>query len=244
MLSLLNQKAHFSKEQGFTLVELAVVLVIIGLLTAGILVGKTLIRQSQINSVSADTQRYIGAAQTFQQKYGALPGDMPNANSYWSGVSYGDGNGQIDTVAESFLFWQHLANAQLIQGIYTGAAGTGGSSDHVINSNCPQSRLTSSGFGVKYVGIKASDTTYYDGNYGHAFIFGGYYTNFYPAKATLTAAEAQSFDDKYDDGQPGTGSVRAWNTTATYAPTCSTNSTTYNNATAGPICSLIFVTGF
>ncbi len=72
-----------SRSRGFTLVEMAVVLVIIGLLGGGILVGRSLLRQSQINSTMVDAQKYIDAVRIFQQKYSALPGDMSTATNFW-----------------------------------------------------------------------------------------------------------------------------------------------------------------
>jgi prepilin-type N-terminal cleavage/methylation domain-containing protein len=105
------------RQQGFTLIELSVVLVIIGLIVGSIIAGQSLIRSSQVQSASTDTQTYIRAVQAFQQKYNALPGDMANATSYWgiaggsAGTNYttdcytvqgtgtqtcdGNGNGQI-----------------------------------------------------------------------------------------------------------------------------------------------------
>ncbi|MDP1736000.1 MAG: type II secretion system protein [Caulobacter sp.] len=70
-------------KNGFSLVELSIVLVILGLLTGGILAGKSLIRASELRSVSTDVQRYITATQAFRDKYFYIPGDLPNATSFW-----------------------------------------------------------------------------------------------------------------------------------------------------------------
>src|ERR1700733_6686144 len=69
---------------GFTLIELSIVIVIIGLLVGGILLGKSLVRQAQISSAMSDEQKYVQAVGAFQQKYGALPGDFATATSYWT----------------------------------------------------------------------------------------------------------------------------------------------------------------
>ncbi|MFM9890490.1 MAG: type II secretion system protein, partial [Rickettsiales bacterium] len=72
-----------SLRYGFSLVELSIVLVILGLLTGGILSGQSLIRAAELRSVSTEYNRYVTAVQTFRDKYFALPGDMTNAQSFW-----------------------------------------------------------------------------------------------------------------------------------------------------------------
>jgi len=107
---------------GFTLVELSIVLVIIGLLVGGVLAGESLIHAAQLNSVTREGTQFITATQSFHDKYQALPGDMTNATQFW-GLAYnettaagasggsacwftasatnatcdGDGNGQVNT---------------------------------------------------------------------------------------------------------------------------------------------------
>ena len=79
--------------QGFSLVELSIVLVILGLLTGGILAGQSLIRASQLRAVTTEHDRYVAAVQTFRDKYFALPGDMTNATKFWGAADGGDGIG-------------------------------------------------------------------------------------------------------------------------------------------------------
>ena len=273
-----NTKAN----SGFTLIEMAIVLVIVGLVVSGIVLGRSVIRQSEINSAISDEQKYAQAALNFQQKYGALPGDFATATSYWTASTTGcttypttaavtcngDGNGQIGITygsstpaeAEEVLFWQHLDLAQMIPGSYTASSGAGTgtyAADHVIGQNCPASKVDGAGFGVVWIGIVASGggTTYPASTYptdngnslGHVFIFGGYSKNNFPVAPVLTTAEASGIDSKFDDGNPATGNIETWLTTAGagYPATCLSNSTTYaSTATTGDLCSLIFLTGF
>jgi prepilin-type N-terminal cleavage/methylation domain-containing protein len=129
---------------GFSLVELSIVLVILGLLVGGVLTGKSLIRAAELRSVTTDQQRFVAAAQIFREKYQAFPGDMTNATAFWGTAAAcpgtylqpstdattcngnGDGGVRGDTTGsnESFRFWQQLANAGLIEGQYSGVTGS------------------------------------------------------------------------------------------------------------------------
>jgi prepilin-type N-terminal cleavage/methylation domain-containing protein len=111
-------------QRGFTLVEIAIVLVIIGLLLGGILKGQEMITQAKIKNVIADMTGISAAMYGYQDRYRALPGDDKGA-SRWSGVvvpaTAGDGviSGKyLSTTAgdESYLFWDHLRRAGFVSG--------------------------------------------------------------------------------------------------------------------------------
>jgi prepilin-type N-terminal cleavage/methylation domain-containing protein len=109
------------RQQGFTLVEIAIVLVIIGLILGGILKGQELIDSARVRSISTDLNGMRTAWFAFQDRYNALPGDFSNASTQIdSALSNGNGNGQIATTAESASVWQHLATAGFISGSYDG----------------------------------------------------------------------------------------------------------------------------
>ncbi|MEO8341734.1 MAG: prepilin-type N-terminal cleavage/methylation domain-containing protein [Nitrospirota bacterium] len=72
---------------GFTLVELYIVLVIIGLLVGGVLAGKTLIQQAEIRAAASQLQQMETAYRTFQTKYGCIMGDCSNATDFF-GYNY------------------------------------------------------------------------------------------------------------------------------------------------------------
>jgi hypothetical protein len=129
------------------------VIVIIGLIVAGVVAGQALVGQAKLRGLVADYQKYATAHNAFILQYDARPGDMDNANSYWSGCNSGqtaaqcngDGNGQVlrNTSLnenEGLHYWQHLSLAKIINGSYSGVASSAGSftATHVPGVNTPE----------------------------------------------------------------------------------------------------------
>lgn len=107
-------------QRGFTLVEIAIVLVIIGLLLGGILKGQELITSARVRNLANQIEGVKAAYFGFQDRYRALPGDFNLATSQISGATQnGDGDGQIESGAESIALWDHLSHAGFINGTYT-----------------------------------------------------------------------------------------------------------------------------
>jgi len=254
------------RRNGFTLLELSIVMVIIGLIIAGILSATSMIRNAQIRSMLSEEDSHIKAIKQFQDKYLALPGDMPNASGYWPGAGNGAGIGTIGSssltaslsnTGDWFLAWQHLADAGFIHGIYTGVNGSGGANEATIGVNVPGSRLPSAGWTVNYYLYPNNGTNSFSGalwpdQYGHLLNLGGFVATDYTKGAVLTAAEASIIDQKIDDGYPGSGNVRAWRTSVlpnciggTVADGAGTQYTaTYNTLYSTNACSLVFLLGF
>ncbi|MDK9694224.1 MAG: prepilin-type N-terminal cleavage/methylation domain-containing protein [Sulfurimonas sp.] len=88
--------------KGFTLVELSIVLVIVGLLIGGVLKGKEMIESTKIKKVKTDIDSIVAATYAYQDKKGVLPGD---ANT----------NGLIET-GESNSAWSALIDEGLVSG--------------------------------------------------------------------------------------------------------------------------------
>src|SRR5687767_12490676 len=123
-------------QAGFTLVEIAIVLVIIGLLLGGILKGQEMITQAKIKNVIADFSGVSAAYHGYQDRYRAIPGDDPGAAKRWTtpaGVLEGDGNGALSGTYnqacasvsgaagtnEVCHFWDHLRRAGFVSGTGT-----------------------------------------------------------------------------------------------------------------------------
>ncbi len=110
-----------SMQKGFTLVEIAIVLVIIGLLLGGILKGQEMITQAKIKNVMADMSGVSAAMYGYQDRYKALPGDDRVATRWGlSGAAVGNGDGIVvgkwTAAGEALNFWDHLRRAGFLSG--------------------------------------------------------------------------------------------------------------------------------
>ena len=143
-----------NRKSGFTLIELSIVLVIIGLIIGGVLTGQDLINAATIRAQISQIENYQTAVHTFELKYGYLPGDIPDptASAFGFGArgglaGQGDGNGLIEgrdtlvgttctdyyntypncggnQVGETTTFWVDLSTAGLIKGVFNRASPT------------------------------------------------------------------------------------------------------------------------
>ena len=214
------QRPRKSSERGFTLVEISIVLVIVGLLIGSILVGAEMIHASKVRSIATDSNNYITAINVFTTKYFQVPGDMRNATEFWgvssggcpNGVGTGTCNGNGNRILtdggadqEMHRFWQHLALAALIPGEYTGVAGPGSTVNAVIGVNAPGSRISGVGFTAINMGINSPGAPYlYPGDYSQCFQI-GIQGNYQTENPFLTPSEAYSIDAKFDDAHPAKG---------------------------------------
>jgi prepilin-type N-terminal cleavage/methylation domain-containing protein len=116
-----------ARQSGFTLVEIAIVLVIIGLLLGGVLKGQEMIENSKAKAIVNDMKAIQAAYNTYIDRYKAIPGDEAAAtmtNRGWTGNAGGNGNGVLlITAAQTFTnqgeqpaFWRALRASQLVSG--------------------------------------------------------------------------------------------------------------------------------
>jgi type II secretory pathway pseudopilin PulG len=175
-------------ERGFTLVEIAIVMVFIGLLLGGILKGQEMVAQAKIKSVIADFSGISAAYSGYQDRYRAVPGDDPNAGLRWSGATSGNGDGQVagkynsqNAADESRHWWAHLRRAGFI-------AGAGGDQ--------PFSSVT----GI--IGVQTGD-----GGSPIGPTLSGF-SSLIVCFASLPDKMAIAVDIQMDDGTPNTGAMR------------------------------------
>ncbi len=182
------------KNEGFTLVEMAIVLVIIGIILGAILKGQELITNAKIKRLYNQYREIMAAVYTYYDKYDRLPGDDDTARSRWTGAPNGDGNGRIDggegDTGEDAAYlncrgggggrevcwlWRHLRYANIIPGDPTDSRNP----KHVFGGS----------IGVKNDNIK---------NLGwkHWVVF-----------QRVPNEIAELIDQKYDDGDPDQGAI-------------------------------------
>ncbi len=213
-------------QPGFSLVELSIVLVILGLLVGFLLSGQSLIRAAELRSVVTDFNRYKTAMVSFRDKYFALPGDMPNATAFWGknnaicplsvgpaatpGTCEGDGSGLVEGGMEMFTFWQHLALAGMIEGSYSGPT----ASTSVAGVSVPRSRINNAYYSFPYDFIQGAQLFFgsNDPTWSITLATDGENINGNPCLGcggALTNQEAWNIDTKIDDGVAATGKVAA-----------------------------------
>ena len=211
---ILNAKK--GSQSGFTLVELSIVLVIIGLIIGGVLVGQDLIKAAETRSQLRQFDEINTALNTFRLKYNALPGDYNAAVvNLGATAGAGTGNGDGDSIledsdgatggyadlgnAELLAFWHHMGLSGLLSG---GGSGSG----TVVGTTWPKAKIGNLGvvaFFSTTLGTAATGGGQHFYQMGKA---GGGAATF---ATFLTPQQAEEIDQKIDNGLPVSGSVNA-----------------------------------
>lgn len=189
------------RQSGFTLVEIAIVLVIIGLLLGGVLKGQELINSAKVKNLANDFRSIASFAYAYQDRFRALPGDDAAANAHVTGGTVATTNGtpgnariegtwnSVTITDESYLFWQHVRLANLA----TGATNT--ADPGYIPRNADGGRIGVTGQAV-FTGAPA------------------WAANFFICSAGIQGRFARQIDTTIDDGNTATGTVRVLGTNA------------------------------
>lgn len=232
-------------EGGFTLVELAIVMVIIGLLIGGILKGQELIATAKVGATVSQIKALDAAINTFQEKYAAYPGDMRNPNTRLpdctsatcnvANTGANGGNMQIVNVlnnltaapaagSEGTRAFSHLSKADLLSGVDADATGTPtfGALLPVVKGG--------GGMWISYMGTAVPAGTNLTGGRHYAMLNG---TPVAMAATTggFNSIMAAQLDRKMDDGRANAGGAQTIGTGCSAAGV-------YAEATPGAACAM------
>jgi prepilin-type N-terminal cleavage/methylation domain-containing protein len=178
---------YLRSNKGFTLVELAIVLVIIGIILGAVLKGQELINNAKIKRAYNQYREVLAAVYTYYDRYGKYPGDDNTAQSRWSDARNGNNNGLIDGLTlgcgenettETCQVWLHLRLANILTGSTNARYGT------IAPSNAYGGSI-----GIGYAIVQGLATQW--------IAFGN-----------VPGDVCQSLDQQYDDGIYNTGSIR------------------------------------
>jgi prepilin-type N-terminal cleavage/methylation domain-containing protein len=245
-----------TSQAGFTLVELAIVMIIIGLLIAGVLKGQELIGNARVTATVAQIKGIDAATSTFKDTYAALPGDIttPAArlpNCAGNCIAPGNGDGVLGTIAapqtfatvpaagsEQGAYFAHLNAADLITGIQPN-----GAVPLSFGGIFPQAKID--GVGLIAGSIPTPSVATMPAGLAVGAPFAGVPSGlFLSLTSSATAAsgvategliptQASRIDTKLDDGNPTTGSVIGYG-----AATCGTAALSYITSTTSNVCGI------
>ena len=187
------------KQSGFTLIEIAIVLVIIGLLLGGVLKGQELINTARVRALNNNVDGITAAWFSFQDRYRGFPGDYREGSLNLPNVTAdGDGDGLVNTDNERALVWVHLQAAGYITGSYTDNAATVADNDYRCNlANCPDNGF-GSGMNLSYGSLLQSEAAKANPIDAHELITG----------VGIPVEVLAELDRKVDDGDAGSGAMQ------------------------------------
>lgn len=242
------------RQAGFTLLELSIVLVIIGLIVGGVLVGLDMVKAAEIRGTISQVEKYNASVNTFRNKYGGIPGDLISSQSAAFGLfsettlantaGHQDGNGMIEggsaganaSIGETLTFWRQLSDANLIEA----ALGSAGNSAIVNTSGQATADVTN--MAQSLPGAKLTPIVYYVVYSANGFNFFQLLpvTQITAATGALTFSNtginpvsSYNIDTKIDDGLPSTGTVIARAINAVNTPPSVNALSTANTCTIG-----------
>ncbi len=228
-----------------------------------------MVKQAELRSILTDLNKVQTSVNAFRVKYNALPGDMVNATAYWGTATTcpattaaplntqatcnGNGNGLLATgeggvtSPEWWLFWEHLVNAGLGEGSYTGASVTA-TTQARPGTNVPVTKISGVGLTAFTLAMPVTDNAaWWFGNYTLLISVGSEQADTAATTPAFSPLEASSMDTKLDDGRPGTGIFRTLKNvtcvqglTAANATTISQSAAVYDLTQLNQVCTVLY----
>ncbi|PIR38134.1 MAG: hypothetical protein COV35_07090 [Alphaproteobacteria bacterium CG11_big_fil_rev_8_21_14_0_20_39_49] len=212
-------------EKGFTLIELSIVIVLIGLIVAGVVGGQALVQQAQVRIIINDYSKYSAAINTFYLEYNSKPGDMRNAFDYWGSncslagtaiACNGNGNKEIHQTTpglasdrqEAFMAWRHMNLAGILPGMYDGVGNAGNNHEAIPGVNVPET-ARGGGWHISTNSPWMPTNHYPVLEQYERMMVGKFRVNSYVDFAIFSPSEAHGVDVKLDDGMPLNGQVQS-----------------------------------
>lgn len=228
---------ELAPESGFTLIEMSIVLMVIGLIVGGILTGQDLINAAAIRAQISQIEKYNTAVRTFQGKYGYLPGDIPNPNATNFGfqsrgifTGEGDGDGELEGIwnnapssycgicqngGETVVFWTDLSTANLLDGKFSTALATDAQGNNAsdVRDYLPAAKIGQNNYVYAWSGGYGYATNTNKGNginyYGISAVTWLGAGTAVNSTPGLSVQQAYNIDKKVDDGLPQSGNITA-----------------------------------
>lgn len=212
------------RRQGFTLIEMSIVLVIIGLIIGGVLAGRELIHSAMLRKQITQIEQYNTAVNTFIGKYNTFPGDLSPSEASRFGFAarsgdpgHGDKNGILDQCepgnplyylydigCEKLLFWGDLSNAKMITENLSA-----NTDDTMIATSAAASAAFNPSTKLKKDAVLIATRNVSGDN---VYLASGYFTNgtgaYLGNEFFSTSIDSFNLDVKMDDGKPLSGSVK------------------------------------
>ncbi|AZL15174.1 type II secretion system protein [Rickettsiales endosymbiont of Stachyamoeba lipophora] len=211
-----------AKQTAFTIIELAIVMLIIGIIMGGVLAGRGMLSSARVNAIMDHATKITRAVDEFEKRYNQLPGDMYNPDVIFSAnaingnpaTTRGNGDGVVSG-DEGIYAFQHLALAGILEGNFNGTWN----------------------YSNLYHGPIDNSIFYFVNNYDDAIVLrfakatipSGVLTVAQRTGAVLTVKEMMEIDNKFDNGNPATGMIIAYTGSDAPANSC-VNGGSYNSA--------------
>lgn len=242
------KKRFSSKKSAFSLIELAIVLIIIGLLIAGITGGAALIKSAELRAIVTESRSNSVAVSAFYSLYDSLPGD---SSTYTAATEVGNGDNKIEFCVASSgcdavdaesegggIAWDHLITAGIVN--IPGFTAVASDTAQVVSGSTPSllpSKTKGAGWAFDYNATYSPNTNVTimttasstDANLEAS-----------TSNAILLASDAFAVDTKNDDGKPNTGTVKATGGTTNCKSDATATTATYQVTTSTKDCALMF----